>query len=211
MKKLVSLLLVSMMVLLTVSATAEEFSLRNGIQFGDTMDDVLAKETLEISESGEMDPDGDYSYYISTGEGTVADIDFDRIDYYFDANQTLCEVLYVFKTGNDTVTSMTNYFLLVADVCNEYGAVLGNTEGELYPFVGAAIQRAANTVRLLQMFGGNAYVCNYDEWVIDLDEGHVKIETAQRYALGTEDMYDMEMSYTYFTDDDLAAAQAENQ
>lgn len=189
MKKLVSLLLVSMMVLLTASATAEEFSLRNGIQFGETMEDVLAKETFEIDEiddgsdaEDETDTESEYPYFIRTVEGTVAGISDSYILYKFDAEKTLREVIYYYKSRSDRDSSDSDYKSLYNGLVRKYGAALGYSNGSCYIVMGSAIVDAASIAYLYEELGRYGDLRDYDEWSIDSGEYHVKIELAQYYT-----------------------------
>lgn len=221
MKRIFSLLLVGVLVLLSISAVAEDFSLRNGINFGDTMEEVLEKETFAIDEiddgSDEEDTDGDdeseYPYYIETVKGTLANISDAYIKYYFDANKTLREVIYYFPSRSDKDMSDSDYESLYNGLVRKYGSALGYSNGSCYIISGAAIETAVLSAYLFEMLGGYGDVRDYDEWDVDANNYHVKIELAQHYwgSSYSSIVYDILMSYTYFTDEDLSAAMAEKQ
>lgn len=223
MKKIISLLLVSAMLLLSISAVAEGFSLRNGISFGDTMEEVLEKETLEIDEMDDGtaeedeeaeeddDEEAEYPYYIETVKGTVAGISGSYIRYKFDADKTLREVIYYFKTWDDKDLSDSDYETLYSSLVRKYGSALGYSNGSCYIISGSALESAVISSYLFEMIGGYGDLRDYDEWDVDTGEYHVKIELVQSYygSSYSELKFDNRMSYTYFTDEDLAAAQAE--
>lgn len=221
MKRILSLLLVSILVLLSISAVAEEFSPRNGISFGDTMEEVLEKETFEIDEMDDGNDDEDtnddeeaeYPYYIKTAKGTLANISGTYIKYKFDADKTLKEVIYYFPSRSDKDSSDSDYKSLYNGLVRKYGSALGYSNGSCYIITGAAIEAAVFTAYLFEMLDGYGDIRDYDEWDVDANDYHVKIELAQYYwgSSYSNILYDNCMSYTYFTDEDLSAAMAEKQ
>lgn len=224
MKKIISLLLVSIM-LLSISGIAEEFTLRNGICFGDTMEEVLEKESFAIDEmddgtdeeeaasSDDDDDEDEFPYYIETVEGTVAGISGSYIKYNFDADKTLREVIYYFDSNSSKDLSDSDYDSVQKGLIRKYGSPLGYSNGDCYIVSGAAIESAVISAYLWEMMGGYGDIRNYDEWDVDTGEYHVKIELAQYYWGNSysELLYCNQMSYTYFTDADLEAAKAEKQ
>lgn len=227
MKKGIALLLVSIFMLLSISAVAEEFTLRNGICFGDTMEEVLEKETFAIddmadgtndeeassSDDDDEDDEEEYPYYITTVEGTVAGISDSYIRYNFDADKTLKEVIYYFDSNSDKDLSDSDYESVYDGLVRKYGSPLGYSNGKCYIISGAAIEGAVISAYLMEMLGGYGDIRDYDEWDVDTGDYHVKIELAQYYhgASYSDLTYNNRMSYTYFTDEDLAAAMSEKQ
>lgn len=229
MKKIISLILVGILMMLAISANAESFSLRNGICFGDTMDEVLEKETFAIDEiddgtsdeeadvsDGDEDEDedeGKYPYYIETAKGTVAGISSSYVKYKFDQDKTLREVIYYFSNNSSKDSSDSDYESVYEGLVRKYGSPLGYSNGSCYIVTGAAIEGAVLSAYLFEMIGGYGDIRDYDEWDIDTGEHHVKIELAQYYYGSSYSSltYANQMSYTYFTDDDLTAAMAEKQ
>jgi len=77
--------------MLTYIAFAEDFVLRNGIAFGDSMEDIQSKETFAIdkiedgsdeeSEEADDDEEAEFPYSITTEKGTLAGIDDSYIVY----------------------------------------------------------------------------------------------------------------------------------
>ena len=77
MRKLICIFLVAILAFLSSSIYAEnQFAFRNGIMFGDSIAEVQAKETYELT----LDDDGDT---LSCSNITVATIDNSSIHYYF--------------------------------------------------------------------------------------------------------------------------------
>lgn len=214
MKKIVSLILAEMLLMLCCTATAEGFSLRNGIQFGNSMDDVLAKETLaikKIEDEAEEDDDSDYPYSITTENGTVAGVAGAYVWYRFDADKTLREVEYVLPSKSKKDSSDSEYETLYKGLANKYGTPLGYTDGSCYIITGNALESSVFMAYFYDSLGYYGDVRDYDEWDIDTGEYHVKIELVQ-YYYGTSYSsisYYNTISYTYFTDEDLQEAKDE--
>lgn len=206
MKRLLALVLVGMMILPAISL-AEEFTLRNGIVFGDTMEDVLAKETFTISEvvDEKDDKDREYPYSISTGKTTLADISNSYIWYRFDENKQLREVVYEFRSSTNRDTADNDYGTVNSGLIRKYGNSLGYSNGACYIFAGTALIGAAKMVGLYKAIGGYGDLRNYDEWDVKSGNYHVKIEQVEYYygSSSVERKYCHRVSYTYFTDDDL--------
>ena len=222
MKRLISIIVAILLVISSSTAMADEFTLRNGIAFGDSMEDVLTKETLEVdtiedgseedsSASTEDDDSEDevaYPYYFTTCLGAVAGIDDSYIKYNFDANKTLREVIYYFESYSSKDFSDSDYEKINDALIRKYGSPLGYSNGDCYIFMGAAIESAAITAYLFSdLLDAYGDLRDYDEWDVDTGDYHVKIEQAQYYCGSSysEITYRHMMSYTYFTDDELQA------
>ena len=200
-------------------ASAEEFTLRNGIKFGDTMEEVKNKETLEIDkfvdkiDTSENDTSSDdetkYPYSITTKKGTLAGISDSYIYYQFDAEKTLRNVDYCFKSSSYKDFVDNDYDNVNQGLRRKYGSPLGYSGGSMYIFSGTAITFAALIAYLYDYIDGYGDLRDYDEWVVDADGYHVKIEQVEYYYGSSYSSltYGYRMSYTYFTDDDLKNAQ----
>ena len=107
MKRVTSLVLVCILLFGCLSgAIAEDFQLRNGIQFGDDLETVKSKETLTIQD-GSTDKTNKVWF-----DGKIAGIE-GSVRYDFDEETgKLIEMLYIFDetTSKDTVDS--NYTTL---------------------------------------------------------------------------------------------------
>lgn len=216
MKKIVIMISIIMAILLPLSAVAEEFTLRNGIHFGDTMEEVLAKETVGIShiEDGsestedsdkESEDDDPPTYSIRTENTTLAGIDDSHITYYFDAEKTLREVVYYFGDTKLADSSDSNYESVNGGLKRKYGAPLGNSNGSCYIVTGEAIEHAVTITYILSTYGGVGDIRDYDEWVIDNGDYSVKIDHVQFYQGSSYSnmSYSHVLGYKYFTDADV--------
>lgn len=206
MKKLSLFLCLFLLVSLIPTASADEFVLRSGIEFGDTMDIILQKETALTRESETS----------NAFKGKIAGFSDASCIFYFDDNDRLESMDYAF--GSDVCTSKEKmndvYEELYGSLCRKYGKPLGNTGGSCYLITGPAIDRMAAFVYFLgTMDGYSADYVDYDEWLVDDGNDHVKIDLISYYFRDKKYSYDyyVDVSYHHYTDADVEAEQAEKQ
>ncbi len=182
----------------------DEFTLRSGIKFGDTMDDILAKETTLVRKS---EDGNEYLSFL----GKIAGYDDAGCTFYFDDDGKLNDVWYTFInvcTSKDTTNDV--YKKLYQSLVRQYGTPLGNTNGSCYSITGKAILNMSLWVHyfvpLNDNFAGN-YI-NYDEWIVKADGYNVKIDLISYYVRDAtyEYQYFLDLSYHYFTDADVEEA-----
>ena len=107
----------------------EQFTLRCKINFGDTKDDVKAKEELPIKrETAER---------IITESGTVAGIYVHSINYSFDDSGKLVSVLWK-KDSRDTL--IDDFSSLSENLCKKYGNPINTDKDINFLIKGAAIE-----------------------------------------------------------------------
>lgn len=209
-KRLVSCLLAMVMAaMMVLTASAEDdFTLRNGVQFGDTMDQVRAKETLGWDTTQCTDTT------LWTMKGTVAGIGDVQIAYFFDENGKLTEVKWELPSRDYADSSDLDYEKLYKAFVQKYGSTLGYTGGDCYIITGKALEGAATMYLLYDMFDMYGDMRDYAEWDHEFGEDdHVKIEIAQ-FVCGEsylEAQYFIFVGYKYFTDADLQNAMNEKQ
>ena len=208
MKRLVSVLvsLVLMVSCFSSALAAEDFTLRSGIKFGDTMEEVLAKEKT-LTRDSEDDYEGMSIYWY---EGKIAGYSDARRTFSFDDDGKLNDMEYSFNTNICTSKDETNsvYKKLYDSLKRQYGNSLGNTGGTTHLITGSAID---SFVRITYLIGNAGYV-DYDEWVVDCNDYHVKIDIISYYAIiNYTYRYNVALSYHFFTDEEYAAAVCEKE
>ncbi|MCI5564811.1 MAG: hypothetical protein MR400_03835 [Clostridiales bacterium] len=207
MKKSLSLFVaIQMIMLIFATAYAEEdFSLRNGVRFGDTKAQVRAKETIPIQRSGDN--------YIETQEGTLAGCSGFAICYYFTADNKLEEVLWNRIGMPNARVSDSVYEKLQTALKSKYGEPLGFSNGDCYSVTTRAWENAMGWVKLAENHGGGIGIRDYAEWDYEYQPGkHVKIEIVQKYNISRgAESHSIAIGYKYFTDEDLAAAMQKKQ
>ena len=202
MKKLilVVLLVILAMSVLSISYAEEDFKLRNGILFGDTIETIMEKENT-LTRQGE-----DSNWF----DGKIAGYNNESCGFYFDDDGKLVSMDYSFTKNCTSRESMNDvYSKLYQSLNRQYGKPKGNTGGTTYIITGPAIDRMALSVYLLGSLDGyKGDYLDYDEWVIECSGYSVKIDLIS-YYYRNEDYdytYCVDLSYHKFTDADLDAA-----
>ena len=206
MKKL-CLLLALLLCLTSVSALADEFQLRDGIFFGDSLDTVKGKVSLVI-EDGSRDKDNKVWF-----DGTVTGRDCAT---RFDFNETtggLTDMMYSFG-HDDAATQDEHYQSLFDGLVRKYGEPLANTDGAIDLITGISFDHFATLVNLYKemLKGGGSYT-RYNEWIVNCGAYSVKIDMISFYyhAADRDNYYTTDLSYHYYTPDDLEQVVRENQ
>ena len=201
MKKLVCMviLVVICFSLTSVSYADEGFKLRNGITFGDTIDDIIAKETT-------LTRTGDDSNWF---KGKIAGYNNAECGFYFDDNGKLKSMDYDFSAScSSRETTNDVYKKLYQSLVRQYGKAKGNTGGSVELITGPAIERMGVWVYLLGSLEKNAGdYYDYDEWIVDTENYHVKIDLISYYYRDSdyEYSYFVDLSYHMYTDDEYWA------
>lgn len=204
MKKLLSTIMAMLLLWsFAVSAHAEnEFVLRNGIQFGDTKEQVRAKETIAINEK---ESKGDE---LITEKENVAGFERVEIVYRFDEKGKLIEVKWDMP-WQSLSNSNSDYEKLKNAFQQKYGTPLGYSNGELYIITTTVFDEIAKQIVSMPFIGGTAALLDYSEWDYEYQKGqHVKIDLAQYYIedkVGNRG-YQLKVCYKYFTDEELNTA-----
>ena len=209
MKKLISILMCVCMLLAGLNAAfaeAEDFELRSGIHFGDTIDDIVEKETTLTrldEESNEF-------------QGRISGYDDASCMFTFDDDGKLEDMKYSFGSGVCYSRDKMNdvYLELYRGLVRKYGTAIGNTGGTCELITGSAIDTMAFYVYLLgELDGYSSDYTDYDEWIVDTKGGHVKIDLVSYYLRNSdfEYSYYVDLSYKFYTDEDFKAAQQEKQ
>ena len=182
----------------------EGFTLRSGIEFGDTMDDIIAKETT-LTRSGESD----------TFIGTIAGYDDADCSFSFDDDGKLVSMEYSFNDSFSTRDSGDSmYETLYDSLKRKYDDPIGYSGGSCYLIIGPALSSMAIWVYGLGTLDGyKADYIDYDEWVVDAGDYNVKIDLAYYYLRDSDYEYEyyLELSYLKFTDEEYDEAINEKQ
>lgn len=120
MKKIISLALMLVM-LFSVSAFAEEFTLHNGTQFGMSLQDVAA---TELSKGFSVSPEGDGLY----GEGTIAGRSHAAVRYFFDDHDKLVHCDYFIFLDQQNSSSNGDYASTNGSLVSKYGTPVATEE-----------------------------------------------------------------------------------
>lgn len=205
MKKL-SLLLLALVILGFSVCCAEagtSFSLRSGIEFGDTKEEVFAKETT--LKGGYSDPFSIFTSDIAYSfTGKIAGYSDAVCTFFFNETDQLVSMNYSFDDACSS-RDRTNdiYKTLYQSLTRKYGNSIGNTRGTCELITGPAFNRM-----LLYMYGfdssdGSSSDCiDFDEWIVDVDNDHVKIDLVSYYWRDNKYNYNykIDLSYHFYTE-----------
>lgn len=201
MKKLLGCLLVVALSLLLICASAEEFSLRNGVKFGMTEDKVIQTEEIGFE-------DADWSKFTSlkairSAEAlTLAGAD-GTIVYFFDKNEGLVACFYrhngMSLLGN--IINDSDNQAVIDKLTEKYGQPIG--EGSDYVSIGKYID-AVDWYN--EAFRGETdpYDLTFYQWLAPTDDGYVDIMFLYtRYRQGSPDS--RTITYTFRTNEEVEA------
>ena len=163
---------------------AEEFTIHAGTKFGDTREEVMAKETLLYC--GENGKDG------ISFRGTVAGFDNSKVYYNFDDNVKLIEVYYGFNSYDGSRSSRTIqniYETLLDGLTQKYGNEITDKDYIKYGIPSWAL----NICNTSPTESRRIYDLNV--WIVPCDGYNVKIE-----LIRTMDR-DCFLSYLPYTDE----------
>ena len=194
----ISIAILCMILLLCSTALADDFTLRSDIHFGDTMETILQKETT-LTRTSETS---------NSFSGTIAGYSGSTCDFAFDDEGKLTSMTYEFDCTSRESTN-SHYKTLYDSLVRKYGSPLGNTNGSCHLITGPAMSNMAVWVYLFGTFNGwSADYYDYDEWTVDCDDYHVKIDLVSFYYRNSdyEYTYEVNLSYKQYTDAEYQAA-----
>lgn len=194
----ISIAILCMILLLCSTALADDFTLRSDIHFGDTMETILQKETT-LTRTSETS---------NSFSGTIAGYSGSTCDFAFDDEDKLISMTYEFDCTSRESTN-SHYKTLYDSLVRKYGSPLGNTNGSCHLITGPAMSNMAVWVYLFGTFNGwSADYYDYDEWTVDCDDYHVKIDLVSFYYRNSdyEYTYEVNLSYKQYTDAEYQAA-----
>lgn len=206
MKKILCILLTLSLFMMTSVSFAEAFTLRNGIHFGDTLEEVKAKETLEIKSQTENE--------LVTKSGVLANVDVDSVIYRFENNK-LVSVLW------EVVDSRNNFYppMVFDDLNTALTAKYGksdSTDTDSYFLVkGAAIEEMMELMVedfsfMLGMLMGEAGPLKQCEWEIE-SQGNENVKIDLLYYQVAEEDFRVRLSYDLYTDEELEELKKQDQ
>lgn len=192
----ISIAILCMILLLCSTALADDFTLRSDIHFGDTMETILQKETT-LTRTSETS---------NSFSGTIAGYSGSTCDFAFDDEGKLISMTYEFDcTSRDSTNS--HYKTLYDSLVRKYGSPLGNTNGSCHLITGPAMDKIGFVYFIRTIDGWSADYYDYDEWIVDCDDYHVKIDLVSYYVRNQSTyLYYANLSYKQYTDAEYQAA-----
>ena len=208
MKKFVPLLILSFVLICLVgNAIGDEFQLRNGINFGDTLDVIKQKETMDFES---VTDDNTMAWFKG---GKIGGIDGQVRFGFKDGTGKLTDMLYAFDKKEEKDYVDSEYSKLKNSLVRKYGDAIGNSGGSLHIITGDAFDYSATIIMLYQYIKGAGDFRDYDEWVVYCDDYNVKIDLVSYYYRTKDYDYSYQnlISYHYFTNNDYLDAIKEKQ
>lgn len=196
MKRSIGLLILIMMLVVSLStACADEFVLRNGINFNDTIDDVLSKETVPFAT---IDREGGT---LKTEEGQISNIFGTYVEYSFEDGK-LEAMYYRYPAFGMEMMTAGCYDLINEALVDKYGKALNEKTAE------TVIKRGCHSADAFIAYFSDGYVCDSDEWFIESKDYNVKIEHIFYYN-GASKEYEHDLSYVLVTNDEIQSIEDE--
>ena len=184
-------------ILFSVSAVAgndDDFVLRSGIKFGDTIDTIVQKEKT-LTRNSETS---------NTFTGKIAGYSDSECSFVFDDDGKLESMTYSFDCLSKDFTNST-YENLYDGLVRKYGKPKGNTLGNCELITGPALNRMSLWVYFFgELDGWSANYYDYDEWIVDCLNYHVKVDLVSYYYRNSDYKYTytVELSYLKYTDEE---------
>lgn len=183
------------------TAESDDFPLRSGIRFGDTIDVIAEKETTLTRKSEDS----------ATFVGTIAGYSDASCSFTFNDDGALVGMEYSFDTSVCPSRDIMNevYKTLYQSLLRKYGRAIGNTGGNCELITGPALVSMSLVVYLLGSVDGyDADYTNYDEWIVDTNRYHVKIDLVSFYYRDADYIYHyfVNLSYLRYTDEEYQNA-----
>lgn len=192
----ISIAILCMILLLCSAALADDFTLRSDIHFGDTMETILQKETT-LTRTSETS---------NSFSGTIAGYSGSTCDFAFDDEGKLTSMMYEFKcTSRESTNDL--YKTLYDSLVRKYGSPLGITNGNCHLITGPAMDKIGFVYFIRTIDDWSADYYDYDEWIVDCDDYHVKIDLVSYYVRNQSTyLYYANLSYKQYTDAEYQAA-----
>ena len=201
-KFIVLVMIITCICQVCLSESKEGFQLRSGIVFGDTMNEILQKETKLV-----RDNEDDVWFM-----GTVAGYPEVECRFYCDeVKDQLYAMCYSFAGDicDSAEKAREVYKKLYDSAVRQYGVPLKNKNGLTHVITGPAYSDLLNQyLYLAKLLDYRFDYDNYDEWVVDCDDYHVKIDLVSFYYKSNDGEYTrcIGLSYMKFTDSEYEAA-----
>lgn len=186
MKKLISLLIAMIITVGSMSVFAEttvmedDFSIRNGIKFGMTVEEVREIEEGEVSGNTV-----EVEIYNSSLMGTVKKVGYhkesiagipctgngENLMYYFNINSGLLEEIGYWYGYYDSASGKEYYNELYNLMCEKYGNPLHDNDGKLFDIITNAFVNY-----FLFSSGGSSPKIRYAEWLKEFNDTWVVVD-----------------------------------
>ena len=166
MKKTISIFLILSVLTVCIigAALAEEFSVRNGVKFGLSANDVFAIEKENgITKTPSKYDDTDYTSYSYSDVSIAGKLGY--LNYEFSKDDKLLGIRYLYEEYSNTKIADT-YIEMEQLLKEKYGEPLNtDSSGVLFPSYTSALR-----------YGKIRKLLNYEEWLVEYDDYAVIID-----------------------------------
>ena len=194
-----------------ISSEVNEFSLRNGIQFGDSIKTVKSKESIPLTGNSGVLSSGMLKgcRYIWSAEDKISGFDGSAVGFFFD-NDQLIDMDYSFEATTDSDLHASRLEAIISGLARKYGTPLPILEdGKCLKICSNVFSYASTMIALYKESELGTW-----EWIVKVnDDYYVKIDLVSlsyyvTSIAGTK--YDMRVGYRMFTLNDWNEAISEN-
>ena len=175
-------ILLAVMLINTLTVIADDFVLRNDIQFGDSVSEVQKKETLTTK----RDTNDDGETELETPEGgTIAGIDDSKVTFTFNKDDELYDMRYYFyEDAYDTLSDA---------LIDKYGDPLEPDGDVIFVTRTSALTAAARLNSVYEMLGDKMEVLGFSQWLVECEDYSVKIDLIEM------NFYNSSKPHDYYT------------
>ena len=174
-----------------INSVSQSFSIRNGIMFGDTKENVKEKEKFKIEEENDS--------LIRTKPGKVAGVEDSYVEYHFNDSGLLYDIYMDFGVhiGKNSQAEAA-YNSTFKTLRQKYGAPIILDDETWYVIEGSAVSKYRENSAFLKSVDIKPVLQQYSQWIIRYDDISVMIDLI-RYAPNGEGSSDVILSYRAFT------------
>lgn len=146
-----------------------DFVFRNDIHFGDSRERVEKKETFSPMLLNKPS-------WCAYGRGTIEGFENSEVDYQFNSEDKLVQVLYHLDFYPSNGQALSNWRTETSKLKQEYGEPYNFPRNKYYRVVGEAITGTVEDINSMISFGGKGVILYRNEWVVDYGDHFIKID-----------------------------------
>lgn len=178
-------LIIVLLVSCQIAHADDTFSIRNGIQFGMSMEEVCNAEraygtSIDGAISGPEESDynpTEYMQLVKYTYVTLMDYPQSVLSYYFDSNGELMSIGYVFGIGSKNPPSYSAVFSEMKELLiNKYGTPYNENEFLSGDLATSMLSDDIYTCSLLQSVGMGANFYDLNQWIVEYSDYYVLID-----------------------------------
>lgn len=210
MRRVISILTAIIIIIATASAFAEgttmegDFSIRSGIKFGMSINEVRGIETNSAGEtstkdSATMGTITQLGYHADSIAGVPCSGKSTTLNYCFNSTGKLEAIHYWYGYYNRN--SASSYYKEIYNLmCEKYGTPLFNDDGGLFDICSPAF----DNYFLSKAYGGKNTIPAYSEWLVEYDDTWVVIDVVLHDMKVKSGDYEFSVGYRSISKENMA-------